>query len=180
MEEKVVRTDRPGPAQKADSTPTSRAGGTVLVSGPLEDHTIRDFREVCSAEAAGAVVCAAARTAVCTGGTPSAGGSPLCGEGPSRQLAGAPRLERRHTPTNALVGLRQEIMRPDGCLPSTSLIRACDATTVAATCVRQSSHRLSADGIVGPATYSTASRRLVDVPPWTVYRRTMSESGCCS
>lgn len=102
---------------------------------------------------------------------------PCAGRGPADSWQAAPRLERRHTPTSALVGLRQEIMRPDGCLPSTSVICAYDATAVAATCVRQSSDRLSADGIVGPATYGTASRRLVDVPPWTLYRRTMSESG---
>ena len=44
-------------------------------------------------EAAGAVVCTAALAAVCTGGTPSAGGSRLRGEGPADNWHAAPRLE---------------------------------------------------------------------------------------
>jgi peptidoglycan hydrolase-like protein with peptidoglycan-binding domain len=121
-------------------------------------------------EAARAVVCAVALAAVCAGGTQSADGSRLHGEGPPvDDWQAAPRLEERHTPPSDLVGLWQGILWADGYLPRTSVTCSYDATTVAATRVWQSNHRLSADGIVGPATYGAASRRLAVVPPWTVY-----------
>lgn len=114
-------------------------------------------------------MCAVALAAVCAGGTQSAGGSRLHGRTAGRRLAGGSASGEGHTPSSDLVGLWQGILWADGYLPRTSVTCSYDATTVAATRVWQSNHRLSADGVVGPATYGTASRRLAVVPPWTVY-----------
>jgi putative peptidoglycan binding protein len=68
-----------------------------------------------------------------------------------------------------LAGLWQAVLWADGYLPDSDVTCGYDAVTRAATRVWQSNHGLSADGIVGPATYGFAGQRLAGAQSWTVY-----------
>ncbi|MFI1167948.1 peptidoglycan-binding protein [Streptomyces sp. NPDC020801] len=81
-----------------------------------------------------------------------------------------PRLVGAQTPRSDLVGLWQSVLWADGYLPRSRVDCTYDKATAEATRVWQSNHGLSADGIVGPVTFGFAGRRLVRMPPWTVYR----------
>ena len=118
-----------------------------------------------------AAVGALALGLVCTAGTSPGGGSCLRGGGaPADDWRTAGPLQEGRTRPSDLVGLWQGVLWADGYLTKSQVTCGYDATTVAATRTWQSNHRLSADGIVGPATFGAAGERLADTPPWTVYR----------
>ena len=118
-----------------------------------------------------AAVCALALGLACTAGTPPGGGSYLRGAGALADdwRTAGPLQESRTRPSD-LVGLWQGVLWADGYLPKSQVTCGYDAATAAATRTWQSNHQLSADGIVGPASFGAAGERLADTPPWTVYR----------
>jgi hypothetical protein len=68
-----------------------------------------------------------------------------------------------------LVALWQSVLWADGYTALSSVTCTYDEATVTATRVWQSNHHLDPDGIVGPATWGVAARRLVPAGRWTAY-----------
>jgi hypothetical protein len=69
-----------------------------------------------------------------------------------------------------LVGLWQSMLWADGYSARSGVTCTYDATTAGATRIWQSNHHLSADGIVGSATWSAAAERIVPAGRWMVYQ----------
>ncbi|MFD8385463.1 peptidoglycan-binding protein [Streptomyces sp. NPDC059679] len=81
-----------------------------------------------------------------------------------------PQLAVGRVPRSDLVGMWQGVLWADGYLPRSGVSCTYDAATAEATRLWQSNHGLDADGIVGPATFGFAGRRLTRIPPWTAYQ----------
>src|SRR3954451_13950136 len=79
-------------------------------------------------------------------------------------------LESGLTARSDVVGLWQAILWADGYTARRQVSCTYDGPTAVATRAWQSNHHLSADGMVGPATWGTAAARLAPVGRWTVYR----------
>lgn len=86
------------------------------------------------------------------------------GLGTTKQLAVG--LTRR----SDLVGLWQSMLWADGYSARSGVTCTYDEATAGATRVWQSNHHLSADGIVGLATWGAAAERIVPVGQWMVYQ----------
>ncbi|MET8290341.1 hypothetical protein ACGFWD_33385 [Streptomyces sp. NPDC048448] len=83
---------------------------------------------------------------------------------------GQRRLEEGRVAPSDLVGLWQSVLWADGYVPRSGITCRYDTTSSDATRIWQGNHDLSPDGIVGPASYGFVGHRLVQAPPWTVYR----------
>ncbi|BDM69639.1 hypothetical protein HEK616_31260 [Streptomyces nigrescens] len=112
-----------------------------------------------------AVVCAGAggprdhRSGDRRGGVLVAGGLPA-----------AEQLVVGRTRRSDLVGLWQSMLWADGYSAPSGITCTYDKATADATRVWQSNHRLSADGIVGSATWGAAAQRLASTGQWIVYQ----------
>jgi len=86
------------------------------------------------------------------------------------ELGGTQQLVVGRTRRSDLIGLWQSVLWADGYSARSSVTCTYDQATAEATRVWQSNHRLSADGIVGPATWGAAAERIVPVGQWMVYQ----------
>ena len=75
-----------------------------------------------------------------------------------------------HSRRSDLIGLWQSVLWADGYAARSSVTCTYDQATAEATRVWQSNHHLSADGIVGSATWGAAAERIVPVGQWMVYQ----------
>lgn len=123
--------------------------------------------------AARAALCVLLLGAVCAGGAGPPAGRPR-GPGDGVPVAAglrtATRLEAGRTPRSDVVGLWQSVLWADGYSARSAVNCTYDAAAVGATRVWQSNHHLSADGIVGPATWGAAQERIAPAGPWLVYQ----------
>ncbi|WP_435644162.1 peptidoglycan-binding domain-containing protein [Streptomyces sp. H49] len=85
-------------------------------------------------------------------------------------LGAAQQLTVGHSPRSDLIGLWQSVLWADGYSARSSVTCTFDQATAEATRVWQSNHHLSADGIVGPATWGAAAERIVPAGQWMVYQ----------
>ena len=85
-------------------------------------------------------------------------------------LSAAEQLAVGSTRRSDLVGLWQSMLWADGYSARSGVTCAYDEATADATRTWQSNHHLSADGIVGPATWGAAAHRIVPADPWLVYQ----------
>lgn len=85
-------------------------------------------------------------------------------------LSAAEQLAVGSTRRSDLVGLWQSMLWADGYSARSGVTCAYDEATADATRTWQSNHHLSADGIVGPATWGAAAHRIVPAGPWLVYQ----------
>ncbi|MET8180428.1 peptidoglycan-binding protein [Streptomyces sp. NPDC005336] len=108
--------------------------------------------------------------AMCAAGGPPADPAYVTGSGALADDWQNQRWLRAGVPPSDLVGLWQSVLWADGYLPKSAITCAYDTETGEATRKWQGNHDLSADGIVGPASFGFAGRRLAQAPPWTVYR----------
>ncbi|MEU7413438.1 peptidoglycan-binding protein [Streptomyces sp. NPDC042638] len=119
--------------------------------------------------AAGAALCVLVVGALCTGATrPEDEREPAVRFLPDLHTAGL--LESGRTTRSDVVGLWQAILWADGYAARRQVSCTYDGPTADTTRAWQSNHHLSADGMVGPATWGTAAARLAPVGRWTVYR----------
>ncbi|MEU9481845.1 peptidoglycan-binding protein [Streptomyces sp. NPDC048191] len=123
--------------------------------------------------AARAALCVLALGVVCAG----AGGPRDHGPGDRRDdvllaagLPTAPQLAVGRTRRSDVIGLWQSMLWADGYLARSGVTCTYDEATAGATRVWQSNHHLSADGIVGTATWGAAEQRIAATGPWTVYQ----------
>ncbi|SOD82166.1 peptidoglycan-binding protein [Streptomyces sp. Ag109_G2-15] len=93
-------------------------------------------------------------------------GSVLVADG----LGATQQLAVGRTRRSDLIGLWQSVLWADGYSARSSVTCTYDKATAEATRVWQSNHHLSADGIVGPATWGAAAERIVPVGQWMVYQ----------
>ena len=123
--------------------------------------------------AARAVLCVLVLAVVCAGS-----GATLSHQSGDRRggvliadgLGATRQLGVGRTPRSDLVGLWQSVLWADGYSARSGVTCTYDEATVEATRVWQSNHHLSADGIVGPATWGAAAERIVPVGQWMVYQ----------
>lgn len=118
----------------------------------------------------GAALCVLAVGALCAGATRQEAEREPSGRVLLSDLHAAGLLEPGRTARSDVVGLWQAILWADGYTARRQLSCAYDGPTAVTTRAWQSNHHLSADGIVGPATWGTAAARLAPVGRWTVYR----------
>lgn len=85
-------------------------------------------------------------------------------------LPAAAELAVGHSPRSDLIGLWQGVLWADGYSARAEVTCTYDEATADATRVWQSNHHLSADGIVGPATWGAAAQRIVPAGRWMVYQ----------
>ena len=85
-------------------------------------------------------------------------------------MAAAQQLAVGRTRRSDLIGLWQSVLWADGYSERSGVTCTYDEATAGATRVWQSNHHLSADGIVGPATWGAAAERIVPVGQWMVYQ----------
>ncbi|MES4887425.1 peptidoglycan-binding protein [Streptomyces sp. NPDC096012] len=85
-------------------------------------------------------------------------------------LGAAQQLAVGRTRRSDLVGLWQSVLWADGYSARSGVSCTYDEATAEATRIWQSNHHLSADGIVGSATWSAAAERIVPVGRWMVYQ----------
>jgi hypothetical protein len=123
--------------------------------------------------AARAVLCVLVLAVVCAGseaprnhrsGDRHGGVLVADGLGATQQLAVG------RTRRSDLVGLWQSVLWADGYSARSGVTCTYNEATAEATRVWQSNHHLSADGIVGAATWGAAAERIVPVGQWMVYQ----------
>ncbi|MFE4798301.1 peptidoglycan-binding protein [Streptomyces sp. NPDC056708] len=85
-------------------------------------------------------------------------------------LPAAERLAVGRTQRSDLIGLWQGMLWADGYSARSGVTCRYDEATADATRIWQSNHHLSADGIVGPATWGAAAQRIVPAGRWMVYQ----------
>lgn len=85
-------------------------------------------------------------------------------------LRASPQLVVGRTPRSDVVGLWQSVLWADGYVSQSGVTCTYDQAAAGVTRVWQSNHQLSADGIVGSATWGAVLERLVAVGRWTVYQ----------
>jgi hypothetical protein len=85
-------------------------------------------------------------------------------------LGTAQQLAVGRTPRSDLIGLWQSVLWADGYSTRSGVTCTYDGATAEATRVWQSNHHLSADGIVGAATWGAAAERIAPVGQWMVYQ----------
>ncbi|MBL1110171.1 hypothetical protein JK361_37410 [Streptomyces sp. 5-8] len=120
--------------------------------------------------AARAALCVLALGALCAGATRPEDEQEPSGRVLLSNLHAAGLLESGRTARSDVVGLWQAILWADGYMARRQISCTYDGPTAVTTRAWQSNHHLSADGIVGPATWGTAAARLAPVGRWTVYR----------
>ncbi|MEV6055635.1 peptidoglycan-binding protein [Streptomyces sp. NPDC052107] len=85
-------------------------------------------------------------------------------------LPAAQQLAVGDTRGSDLIGLWQSMLWADGYSARSGVTCTYNEATADATRVWQSNHHLSADGIVGPATWGMAAQRIVREGQWMVYQ----------
>ncbi|MET8451080.1 peptidoglycan-binding protein [Streptomyces sp. NPDC005209] len=119
--------------------------------------------------AASAALCVLVVGALCAGAARTEGERGPGGRVLLSDLHAVDLLESGRTAPNDVVGLWQAILWADGYLARHRVSCAYDGSTAVTTRAWQSNHHLSADGIVGPATWGAAAARLATAGHWTVY-----------
>ncbi|WEO99723.1 peptidoglycan-binding protein [Streptomyces sp. FXJ1.172] len=85
-------------------------------------------------------------------------------------LPAAQQLVAGGTRRSDLIGLWQSMLWADGYTARSGVTCTYDDATAGATRVWQSNHHLSADGIVGAATWGAAEERIAHAGSWVVYQ----------
>ncbi|MGJ5752763.1 putative peptidoglycan binding protein [Streptomyces puniciscabiei] len=86
------------------------------------------------------------------------------------ELGATQQLAVGRTRRSDLIGLWQSVLWADGYAARSGVTCTYDEATAEATRVWQSNHHLSADGIVGSATWGAAAERMVPAGQWMVYQ----------